>query len=146
MVDDALVRTSDRRAFMTLFYGLLDPADGTLRYLDAGHPFPLVRRANGRVDELGEGALPLGIVRGVRARPAATRLDPGDLVVLYSDGLPEALDPDGGSFGFDRVARVVSDGGSASSVHDRLLAEVDAFCAHRPADDDRSVVIIRRLE
>jgi len=144
MVDDALARTSDRRAFMTLFYGLLDPADGRLEFLDAGHPFPLLRRADGRVEELGEGAPPLGIVRGVRARTGSTRLDPGDLLVLYSDGIPEALDPGGESFGFDRVATLVGRGGSAVEVHDRLLRELDSFCAGHPADDDRSVVVIRR--
>ena len=89
MVDDALARTSDRRAFMTLFYAVLDPAEGRLEYLDAGHPFPLLRRADGRVEELGEGAPPLGMVRGVSA--------------------------------------------------------IDGFCSDQPADDDRSVVVIRRL-
>lgn len=144
MVDDALARTSDRRAFMTLFYGLLDLGDGRLEFLDAGHPFPLLLRADGRVEELGSGAPPLGIVRGVKARPGATRLDRGDLLVLYSDGIPEALGPDGDAFGFDRVADVVSRGGDARTVHDRLLGELERFCAGRPADDDRSVVVIRR--
>jgi len=65
-------------------------------------------------------------------------------VAVVTDGIPEALDPHGRSFGFDRLTTSVGRGGDAAAVHDRLVAEVTAFVGERPADDDRSLVVLSR--
>jgi hypothetical protein len=136
--------TGGPRAFMTLFYGLLDPATGRLDYLCAGHPFPLLRRATGGVEELGRGGLPLGLRPRLEAEPAATALAPGDVLLLYTDGLPEALDGAGRAFGFERLTALVAQGGGAAAVHDRVSTALGAHLRDSALADDVSLVAVER--
>jgi sigma-B regulation protein RsbU (phosphoserine phosphatase) len=129
---------------MTMFYGLLDPADGRMEFVSVGHPFPLLRRRSGDLVELGEGCLPLGVRPSVVTRPAAITLEPGDLLVLYTDGVPEAVDEHGEAFGFDRVRSVVAEGGGAAGLHDRAVAAVEHHARGAIQLDDRSIVVIGR--
>jgi len=143
-VHRALRRSSGRRGFLTLFYALLDPATGDLRWTCAGHPFPIVLRANGAVEELGDGALPLGLRETAHPSSGSVRIEPGDLLVVYTDGLVETLGREGSAFGHDRLRSAIGAGGDAVAVHDRLL---DAFRRHlgdEPLSDDLSVVVVRR--
>jgi phosphoserine phosphatase RsbU/P len=144
MVNTALYRTGDRRAFMTLYCGLLEPETGRLEFASAGHPYPVLRRANGDVSELGRGGLPLGIRRTLELRAEEVVLEPGDVMAIVTDGIPEALDPQDRAFGFDRLTASIARGGDAATVHDRLVEEVAAFVGERPADDDRSLVVLSR--
>lgn len=144
LINRTLCRTGGRRAFMTLFYGVLDPAEGTLEYACAGHPFPLLRHASGEVEELGEGALPLGLRRGVQYATGQTTLEPGTFLVLYSDGIPEAHGKDDRSFGFKRLHALVSRALTARSLHDEILADVDDHLGDRDLEDDLTLVILER--
>jgi len=144
-VNRALVRVGDRRAFMSLFCGLLDPATGRLEYVCAGHPFPLLRRLDGAVEELGLGSLPLGMRADVEPALGEATIGPGDLLVLYTDGVPEELSPDGEAFGFDRVRSLVAHGGRAQALHDRLAAEMERHRGDERVHDDRSLVVVERL-
>ncbi|MEM6797140.1 MAG: PP2C family protein-serine/threonine phosphatase, partial [Acidobacteriota bacterium] len=145
-VHRTLARTGGRRAFMTLFYGVLDPSSGRLDYANAGHPFPIVRRAGGEIEELGSGALPLGVrAENSAYRTQTAELRPGDLLVLYSDGIPEAVSPAGEDFGFDRLHRLVLQGGSADSIHDRILGEVKAHLEDLDLQDDVTLVVLDRV-
>lgn len=137
--------TGGPRAFMTLFYGLLDPASGRLDYLCAGHPFPLLRRAAGGIEELGRGGLPLGLRPALEATPAATVLAPGDLLLLYTDGLPEALDAAGQAFGFERLSGLLVQGGDAGAVHARVAAALDRHTRDAALADDVSLIAVERL-
>jgi sigma-B regulation protein RsbU (phosphoserine phosphatase) len=86
---------------MTLFYGLLEPATGNLDYVCAGHPFPFLRRAGGEIIELGSGTLPLGMRSQLELPQNQVTIGPGDLIVLFTDGLPEAVNGEAGeAFGF----------------------------------------------
>jgi hypothetical protein len=145
LLNRALLRSGGRRAFMTLFYGVLEPASGRFDHVSAGHPFPLLRRAGGALEELGRGGLPLGLRLDVEPPEASVTLDRGDLLVLHTDGLAEAVGAGGRAFGFDRLAELVREGGGARAVHDRVLA---AFAAHLGDDalaDDLSLVVVERL-
>lgn len=144
LVNRVLCRTGDRRAFMSLFVGLLDPAAGRLDYACAGHPFPLLRRADGRVEELGRGGLPLGLRPSLAVVPATTSLGPGDLLVLYSDGLPEAANRRGEPLGFEKVQLWVAQGGAPTGVVARLLGGLDAHAAGEPLRDDLSLLVVAR--
>ena len=145
LLNSALYRTGDRRAFMTLFYGVLDPGTGRLDFVIAGHPFPLVRRAGGRVEELGSGGLPLGLRRRADLSRLSVTLDPDDVLVLYTDGLPEAVDgPDGEAFGFGRVKRLLATAGSPAVLHDRILIDFDRHVANEPLADDLTMVVLAR--
>jgi serine phosphatase RsbU (regulator of sigma subunit) len=144
LVNRALCRTGGRRAFMTLFCGVLEPATGELEFVCAGHPFPFLRRDDGRIEELGVGGLPLGMVY-VRAFEAhRTVVEPGDILLLYTDGIVETLDGAGDSFGFERLRDGLAPGGSSKRVHDRLLRELESFRGEEPVHDDRSLVVMTR--
>jgi serine phosphatase RsbU (regulator of sigma subunit) len=144
LVNRSLCRSGGTRAFMTLFYGLLEPVGGRFEYVCAGHPFPLLRRSDGSIEELGSGCLPLGLREELEPACGATTLRPGDLLVLYSDGIPEAVGPTGTSFGFLRVRDAVAPGGSPQEVHDRVLMALGGFVGEVPAADDRTLVVVRR--
>jgi hypothetical protein len=145
LLNSALYRTGDRRAFMTLFYGLLEPETGRMDFVCAGHPFPLLRRANGEVIELGHGNLPLGLRPRLELETDSVRIDEGDLLALFTDGLPEAVDgPDGESFGFHRMRRLMGDPGSAKRVHDRILTVFDQHTTREPLHDDLTLVVVGR--
>jgi hypothetical protein len=144
LVNRALYRCGGPRAFMTLFYGLLDLESGRLDYACAGHPYPLLRRAGGEVVELGAGSLPLGLRPEVAPARGSEVFAPGDLLVLYTDGVPETLDGAGSAFGFDRLGSEVAAGGAASAVHERITSELEHFAGGAPLVDDRSLVAITR--
>ena len=145
LLNRTLCRTRGKRTFMSVFYGLLDPATGQLEYVSAGHPFPFLRRADGRVEELGEGGLPLGIRDSLTVKPGTTMLSSGDLLVLYTDGLVEATDPRGTeAFGFDRLQGLVAAGGDPQILHDRILGAFDDHVAGEPLLDDLTLVVVAR--
>jgi serine phosphatase RsbU (regulator of sigma subunit) len=143
-VNRALFRTGGRRAFMTLFFGLLDPATGRLEYVSAGHPYPLLRRHGGEVVELGAGGLPLGIRQDLSSPTGDAMIDPGDQLLLFSDGIVEAVDPTEADYGYERLHRAFGLGGTARTIHDRIVREVSAFQRDAPAHDDRSLVVVSR--
>jgi phosphoserine phosphatase RsbU/P len=141
-----LTRTGGSRAFMSLFYGLLDPRTGQLEYVCAGHPFPILRRAAGRLEELGRGGFPLGLRREPDLQPERTTLGNGDVLLIYSDGLPEAHHPvRDETFGFERLRRLVYLGGSPRAIQERVLGELGTFMGEERLTDDVSLVVLGRL-
>ena len=144
LVNRALCRTGGRRAFMTLFCGVLEPDSGRLRFVCAGHPFPFLRRADGGITELGTGSLPLGIRMELDLELHDAVIAPGDSLVLYTDGVVETLDAAGESFGFERLQKELAPGGSSGTIHDRVLRELDLFRGDEPVYDDCSLVVINR--
>lgn len=145
LLNSALFRTGDRRAFMTLFYGLLEPETGRMDFVSAGHPFPMLRRGGGEVIELGKGSLPLGLRKTLELHPATVTVDEGDLLVLFTDGLPEAINaPDGSAFGFQRLRSLLEEPGSARRVHDRILMAFDRHTENEPLYDDTTLLVVGR--
>lgn len=145
LLNAALYRTGDRRAFMTLFYGLLDPQSGQIEFVCAGHPFPLLRRAGGVIEELGTGTLPLGLRREVELRAHSVVLEDGDLLVLFTDGLPESVNgPNGDAFGFQKIKQLLATVGSPDRVHDRILLAFDQHIGHEPLTDDLTLVVVSK--
>lgn len=146
LLNGALYRTGDRRAFMTLFYGLLEPETGHLHYICTGHPFPLLRRAGGEIEELGEGTLPLGLRKSIEVSTRTVTIEPGDLLVLFTDGLPEAVNgQDGEAFGFVRIRELLGAIGSPEVIHDRILLAFDQHVGPELLTDDLTLVVMSRM-
>jgi len=145
MMNRALVGTGGPRAFLTLFYALLEPGNGKFDYVCAGHPFPMLRRRGGEILKLGSGSFPLGLRPQLQLEAGGGEIRPGDLLVLYTDGIPEAINEEGEAFGFDRLQKSLETGGSPRQVHDRVRAAVERFEDRGEHDDDRSLVVIDRL-
>lgn len=133
--------------FVTLVAGHLG-RDGMLRLVNAGHCPPLVARSNGTVEVVPTTGPVVGILPGARWRSAEAQLEPGDHLVLYSDGLLEARAPDGDEFGLDRIRATVASQSERSprGIVAALVAAAEQHRAGSPADDDMTLMALRRPE
>lgn len=135
--------------FVTAACVFLDSERPVIRYSLAGHPPPLVRReSTGEIVELREGGLVLGLFPDATYPTGEVRFDPGDRLVMYTDGVTEARDASGAWFGDDelRAAIVAHRGEPAGEFLDSLLAHLRRWSGRdgRPFDDDLTVVTIDR--
>src|SRR6266851_5267883 len=146
-VNRYLVDSTPANRFVTLFYAELDPKNGSLAFLNAGHNPPLICHAGGTMEQLAAGGLPLGIMANADFREGKTRLRPGDVLVIYSDGVSEAVNPKGEEFGPTRLYETVSRNldASAAGIRDRIESALTKFCQGTPAADDITLVICKRL-
>lgn len=132
--------------FVTLFYAELDPDSGAFSFLNAGHNPPLIVHSAGTVEQLASGGLPLGIKADAEYREGRTTLQPGDVLVIYSDGVTEAASPSGEEFGPTRLYEVVSRNveASAAGIRDRIESALTKFSQGTQAADDITLVIVKR--
>ena len=149
-INQLLVEQTEPGRFVTLFYGIFDPSAGRLRYSSAGHSPVLRIGAAGQEEWLREGGLPLGVSADARYPAAETPLAPGDLVVVYSDGVTEAerSGRDGlvELFGEKRLVDTVRGLRTrpAEAVVQGILSAVQRFSVGRPQADDITLVVAKR--
>jgi serine phosphatase RsbU (regulator of sigma subunit) len=145
-VNRYLVDSIPANRFVTLFYAELDPQNGSLSFLNAGHNPPLIVHTGGTMEQLASGGLPLGIMTNADFREGRTKLYPGDVLVIYSDGVSEATNPNGEEFGPTRLYEVVARNmeASAGGIRDRIESALTKFCQGTPAADDITLVIVKR--
>jgi serine phosphatase RsbU (regulator of sigma subunit) len=131
--------------FVTLVYALLG-ADGTVRYANAGHNPPLVLRADGRVERLDRTGILVGWDEAAAYAEARTALAPGDLLVLYTDGVTEARDGAGGEYGEERLEALLvrNRTASAASLLELVLADLASFVGGAEPYDDATLMVIAR--
>jgi hypothetical protein len=138
-------RTACER-FATLFWAVFDPASGTLRYVNAGHGAPmLVRRGRKGMERLCEGGPVLGLLSGATYEAGTVEIEDSDTLILYSDGISEATNQKDEEFGEDRVTEIVSSSAEATTetICKRIVSAVNAFASAGPAQDDRTLMVIR---
>ncbi|MFH2051252.1 MAG: SpoIIE family protein phosphatase [bacterium] len=151
-INDLMVKSTDSHMFASFFYGLLDTRTGMFICTNAGHNPPLVLRADGRLEELKTGGLLLGMLGDQIYQQATVQLDPGDVIVMYTDGITEAVGPSGDEedpdslFGEDALIEVLRRNGHlpASGIKDAVLAAVAEHTVGQPQSDDITLVVIRR--
>ena len=134
--------------FISFFIGVLDPKTGQLNYVNAGHNPPLVARRDGTVEKLDCTGLILGIIPSARYEQQTVTLQPGDIVVLFSDGVTEASRPDvDEEFGEERLAQAVFKLRDlpAKSIIEAINQQVQEFTVGSPPADDITLVIAKRL-
>lgn len=132
--------------FITVFYGVLDPAQGTFAYVNAGHNPPLVLRKNdekARFLECGE--IALGVIPEVKAVSHALTLEPGDILLMYTDGITEAFNEQDADFSEERLVAFLEKNRSLPSreLLDGLLAEIRSFRGNAPQSDDITMMVLR---
>ena len=145
VLNDIVMKTAPRRILMTFFFGVLDPQKQQLRFSSAGHLDPYVYRASEKkLEALSSWGFPLGVRRREQFREHDVVFNEGDRLILYSDGLIEAIDDDGEPFGFDRFERTLIECGhqSAEEMKKTLLGSVKKFTRNRPPEDDQTLVIV----
>lgn len=142
-MNKALCRRGLESRFVTLMFGAIE-ADGRLTYTNAGHNPPFVIGTGG-VRRLEAGGPVVGLLEFAPYDEEAVTLSPGDLVVIFSDGVSEALNAAGEEFGDDRLQAVAEAAGAApaSEVVDRIVAEVREFTKGAAQSDDITVMVIR---
>jgi sigma-B regulation protein RsbU (phosphoserine phosphatase) len=141
-----LLRDAGDERFMTLFYGVLDPATRTLRWNSAGHGPVLLLRQSGEVEELPPTGLPLGIVRESNWPPSGPLdLEPGEVLLIGTDGLWEARNPAGESFGIGRLREVFAGcvQRSASEIYAEIMQNVTTFRDGGRQEDDITLMIVK---
>ncbi|MBK9063615.1 MAG: SpoIIE family protein phosphatase [Acidobacteria bacterium] len=143
-VNKHLVRFSSTRKFATLFVAVFDPASGLLRYVNAGHNPGLWLSASGAT-LLPSGGVPVGMMPAAVHREAAVTLGPGDTLLLYSDGITEALNRDDEEFGMDRLTELALNGRgqSPAELQSHIFGAVSDFTAGVAQYDDQTVLIAR---
>jgi sigma-B regulation protein RsbU (phosphoserine phosphatase) len=146
-VNYLLWESIERNQFVTAFYGILDATNRSLSYSNAGHNPALLMDGNGDIRFLRRGGLPLGMFKETRYHEYYLTFQPGEILVLYTDGVTEAMNARGEEFGRDRLAGAVKAAGHlsarelVSSLHEAVLDWTDG----KGASDDATFFIIKAL-
>jgi sigma-B regulation protein RsbU (phosphoserine phosphatase) len=143
-----ICRHSPSSRFITLFYGVYTPSSGALTYVNAGHTPPLIRRLDGRYERLGGTGVALGMFEGSAFGAVETKLEPGETLVLYSDGITEAEDPAGQPFeeaGLEMIMeRTAQTQPAEMCAH--ILSGVAEHAQESRFADDLTILVLKRAE
>ncbi len=153
-VNDILLPDARQGMFVTIVYAVLSLETGELRYANAGHNPPLIkRREDGPVELLHRGGMALGVMENTVIEERQIVLEPGDLLVLYTDGLTEAFAEDGRMFGLEGLQQAIEDAngpnggddGDSTTVLDAVERALSEFVGNHPRADDLTLLALRRL-
>jgi phosphoserine phosphatase RsbU/P len=143
-INNFLCEHSEVGRYATMFFGVLG-RDGDLQYINAGHPSPLLLRREDLAEPFTEGSFPVGLVPGTDYKAACVKLEPGDTLVLFSDGVTEAADPDEQLFGVPRLREAIA--GRLDAPLDQLqkavFDSVENFTRGASQADDITLLLVR---
>jgi predicted ester cyclase len=143
-VNETLFARIPPNMFVTCFYAILDPKNGSINYANAGHDLPYLWHGSD-CEELRARGMPLGLMAGMSYEQKEIELDAGEGVLFYSDGLVEAHDAKGEMFGFPRLQALVAEHGQNRSLGDFLLKELYSFTGNSwEQEDDITLLTLRR--
>jgi sigma-B regulation protein RsbU (phosphoserine phosphatase) len=141
-----LFHNTSPEKFATLFFGCLDTASHVLHYCNAGHIHPFLIKTDGENQRLETGGMVLGCLDGIPFAEEETGLEKGDTLVVFSDGISEAINDAGEEFGEARVSELAmaNRDSSASELIERILQRVGAHAGKQPQMDDMTLVVVKR--
>jgi sigma-B regulation protein RsbU (phosphoserine phosphatase) len=145
-IHELLMTSSDSDMFVTAFYGVVNPQAREMRYVRAGHDWPIFYRPQtGQLSLLQVQGRFLGSLEGLVLNEASLQFSPGDVLVCYSDGLTDATASDENRYGLERLKAVVTRAGhgSARSLVEAIIADVDLFRAGYPQPDDLTLLVMK---
>jgi len=148
-INSLLYRSTSLHQFATLFLARIDGATCSMTFCNAGHNWPVVRRRDGGREVLERGGTLLGILEPLALEEASVHLGPGDLVVLYTDGISEAATLDNEQFGEERLNEAIAalpPGIGARAAAEALLARLREFLGDVEPQDDITLLVLRVLE
>jgi sigma-B regulation protein RsbU (phosphoserine phosphatase) len=145
-VNDLLLSDSRSDLFVTVIYAIWEPEENRLLYANGGHNPPLCLRADGTVEILTENDIVLGVLPAVPMSNRGIELEPGDVVILYTDGVPDAINAVEEEFGLDRLIQVANSNRhrSAPEIVDAIRRSVTRFVGATPQFDDLTLVVLKR--
>jgi serine phosphatase RsbU (regulator of sigma subunit)/DNA-binding NarL/FixJ family response regulator len=148
-INERILSDTRSEMFVTAFYGVLEPGTGRMRYVNAGHNPPyLISGQKGKpFDRLRATGMALGVMEDTVWKQKVVRFSPGDVLLLYTDGITEAQDPMGRFYGERRLQDVLRSIGSrpAEEILQAVLDDLRGFIAGAPQQDDVTLIVIRRL-
>ncbi len=141
-----LAENTPANRFITLFIAELEPLSGHITFINAGHNPPLLARADGSLELLQAGGLPLGLMDFAEYEVGNAQLNSGDVLFIYSDGVSEANNLAEDEFGMDRLSEVIRTnvGRSASGIRDKVEAALSEFTGTAAPNDDITLVIVKK--
>lgn len=142
-----LFQSTSPEKFATLYYCLLDPPAGRVLSCNAGQCYPVLMQADGTLRELEEGGPPLAMLEDFPFTAEEVALGSGDALIMYSDGVSEAVNPHNEQYGVERLLRRLAGarGESAAGIVDAVVTDVRTFCGAAAQSDDITLVVLRRL-
>lgn len=137
--------SSDSEKYVTLFYGELDLKSNSFQYTNAGHNYPILARADGSIELLKEGGPIIGALPGMTYTSATIRLNPDDVLFLFTDGLSEAMDEQDVEFGEDRIRELVTRLRKEDPDHimKQIIIDVQKHDPSDPPQDDTTVITLK---
>ena len=131
--------------FTTAFIAEFDPATHGLTYINAGHNAPIVKRASGKIERLSNGGLPLGILPEAAYESGSLVLQPGDWLLVFTDGLVEAENSARLEYDEPRLFQMleVSPATTPAELLRRIMTDLDAFVGTAPQHDDVTCVVVK---
>lgn len=139
---------TEAERYITSFMGILDPKSGLLTYVNAGHCFPFfLKSKESSVVPLAATGLPLGMFEGVGFETGNISMDPGDFLIIYTDGVTEAMNRSFEEYGEDRFRRVMlkSKSQNAGPFLGSVVADVEQYVSGEPQSDDLTMMVIKRV-
>ena len=132
--------------FTTAFLAELDPATGGVVYVNAGHNAPLLRSASGAIEHLSTGGLPIGILADTVYEAGTTRMNAGDWLMIFTDGVVEAFNAQGKEYAEPRLIQVLQGNANRAPAEllRSLLADLDTYVGNTPQHDDMTCLLVKR--
>ncbi|HLG16510.1 MAG TPA: SpoIIE family protein phosphatase [Blastocatellia bacterium] len=145
-ISEYIFENSPTNKYLTLFYGELNPDTGELAYSNAGHNAPMMIRSSGELSRLDTGGMPIGLMQGTNYGEGSVQFNPGDVLIIYSDGISESVNEEEHEFGEDRLIEVVMNNRArtASGIRDRIDESLARFVGAAAPIDDMTLMIIKR--
>jgi sigma-B regulation protein RsbU (phosphoserine phosphatase) len=147
MNDYACSNSQGGLRFTTAFFAEYEPATRALTYINAGHNWPMLRNQSGRIAYLDRGGLPLGVESHVAYDIGSAVMEVGDWLVIYTDGVVEAVNEEGTEYGVNRLIAVVNAGADSSPAQMlvRIMADLDVFVGSQPQHDDITCLLMKAV-
>jgi sigma-B regulation protein RsbU (phosphoserine phosphatase) len=145
----ARAHSLEGRRFTTAFLAEIDPQTRAMRYINAGHNYPILRRASGSVERLEIGGPPFGVPLltdyEIPYGVGRVQLEPGDLLFIFTDGVAEAVNDKSEEFGESRIVPAILSvpGGTAAAVLSRVMSDVNTFVGYARQHDDITALVLR---
>ena len=142
-----LYGSTDSNKYATLFYGVLDPSENNITFCNAGHNEPILIEQGGEVKRLKEGGIVVGIMPEIAYDEKTIDFPPGTVLVVYSDGITEAMDSNEEEFGEERLINLIKENRklSATDLINLLIKTVNDHAGNAEQMDDMTIVVIKRV-
>lgn len=148
-VNDLLLSETPHGVFVTALIGILNPRTGEFKYANAGHNLPILKSEdNGEISFLEKGEMALGVLPHIKYREHRLAIQPGEILIFYTDGIPDTLDRNGNDFGMDRFLKTIREAKDfrATEMLDAIDRNLMNFAGSQTPTDDVTVVGIKRLK